>query len=210
MASDLNDSAKSSSGGGLAVKWRVLISVAVVLHLVAVIAAPLSVPPCSELERQLDVALDPYISAAYLNHGYRFFAPDPPTASYIVRYKLEFADGSTAAGRFPDLKTEWPRQFYHRHFMLTSKLTQYFRPPELPKDAPPEAREDWNIARRTFDGIAQSYAMHLLDSSGAKRVTLELVSHQLPSFQDLERGRPLSDPDLYKTEWSKSYEMDKS
>ena len=34
----------------------------------------------------------PYLEAAYLDHGYAFFAPDPGP-SHLVRYELEFDDG---------------------------------------------------------------------------------------------------------------------
>ncbi len=82
---------------------------------------------------------------------------------------------------FPDLKTEQPRLFYHRHFMLTEKLVQFFDPEQPGADDPPQARAEWQRERQLFQTIAESYARYLLKTSGAKRVTLEFVQHELPS-----------------------------
>ncbi len=62
-----------------------------------------------------------------------------PPPSHLVRYKLEMPDGSMQNGVFPDLKTEQPRLFYHRHFMLTEKLMQFFDPEQPGANDPPQA-----------------------------------------------------------------------
>ncbi len=188
----------------LALRWRIIISVALLIHLTAVIAAPLAVQPASELQANLAETLRPYICASYLDHGYRFFAP-MPSPGHLVRYKLEMPDGSAKDGVFPDLKTEQPRLFYHRHFMLSEKLVQYFDPEQPDANAPPQARADWQRERQLFDTIAESYARYLLKTSGAKRVTLEFVQHELPSPADLENDRPLNNPNSYRVLWTGSY-----
>ena len=188
----------------LTIHWRIVISVALLIHLTAVIAAPLAVQPASEVQANLAQTLRPYICASYLDHGYRFFAP-MPSPGHLVRYKLEMPDGSSRDGVFPDLKTQQPRLFYHRHFMLTEKLTQVFDPEEPGADDPPQARAEWQQERQIFQTIVESYARYLLKSSGAKRVTLEYVQHELPSPGDLRNDRPLDVPKTYRVLWTGSY-----
>ncbi len=188
----------------LSIHWRIVISVALLVHLTAVIAAPMAVPPSSDIQRNLAMSLNPYIFATYLNHGYRFFAP-APSPGHLVRYTLEMPDGSSRQGVFPDLKTEWPRLFYHRHFMLSEKLASLYDPEEPRADDPPEVRRAWQMDRQTFQTIAESYARYLLKTSGARRVTLEVVQHELPSPADLENDRPLDNPQSYTVLWTGSY-----
>src|SRR5262245_40519274 len=140
----------------LATHWRALISALILLHLTAVIAAPMAVGPSSELQQNLAAAVHPYLDACYLNHGYRFFCPEPGPG-HLVRYRLE---GPEQTGKFPDRQTQWPRLFYHRHFMLSEKLANMFVPEQVP---PPERAE----AMKPFEAVARSYANHLLETSGA-------------------------------------------
>ncbi len=189
----------------LATHWRVLISIALLLHLTAIISAPMAMPPSSELQQNLAATFRPYLDFAYLDHGYRFFAPQPGP-SHLVRYKIEMPDGTTQTHTFPDKQTEWPRLFYHRHFMLSEKLDGHLPPPNLPADAPPDVRNRWQAEWESFNAVAKSFAMHLLESTGAKKVTLELVRHELPDVQALERNRPLDEPSSYRTLWTKSFD----
>ena len=103
-------------------KLRAIVSVEIALHLVAVFAAPWSWPPPSPLlAQEVSRVMLPYHVGAYINHGYRFFAPDPGP-SHIVRFEITMPDGSTTAGRIPDPGQHWPRLLYHRHFMMTETL----------------------------------------------------------------------------------------
>jgi hypothetical protein len=191
----------------LALHWKVLITAALLAHLTAVIAAPMAVEPASGLQRSLASAVQPYLFMAYLDHGYRFFAPQP-SPGHLVRYQLLMPDGTTSTGIFPDLKTEWPRLFYHRFFMLSEKLNRFWDPEEPGPSDPPEEHRIWQLNRDTFLDVAHNYAMELSRTSGARQVTLELVRHELPSPDDLLLDRPLSNPTLYRTLWTKTYEAD--
>lgn len=124
-------------------------------------------------------ALRPYLEGAYLNHGYHFFAPEPGP-SHLVRYELEFADGTKRTGTFPDLAEHWPRLLYHRHFMMS----------EFINVAPPDS--EWE---RTY---ARSYANHLLAEHGAAKVTLHLRRHLIPPPQALLDGAQLTDERFYE------------
>ncbi len=194
----------------LATRWRVLISVALLLHLTAVIAAPWSGPDgASPVAREVVRPFGPYLDAAYLGHGYQFFAPEPGP-SRIVRYRLEMPDGSEQKGTFPDLNSQWPRLFYHRHFMLSEKLGGFVTPPQLPPDATAEDQQRWQYVRSVFNKIARSYAMHLIHESGARKVTLELVQHNLPVPVQVAAGQKLTDPRLYQVLWTDTFEADPS
>lgn len=125
--------------------FRALVSAAVAWHLVGVMVAPLSVPPRFEgrdsvLGAQLKEIYTPYITALYLNHAYKFFAPNPGD-SHLVRYDLYFADGTKRVGAeeqgFPDRLRHWPRLLYHRHFMLTEFINDFAPPWAWNGDRPP-------------------------------------------------------------------------
>ena len=86
------------------VRARAVASLLIALHLAAVILAACTIiPPQSDLLMALSWPLRPYINAADLNHGYRFFAPDPGP-SHLVRYHLQWADGRQRDGVFPNLE----------------------------------------------------------------------------------------------------------
>ncbi len=199
----------------LAPRWRWLISVALVLHLTAVFAAPFSGPdPASPLSQEIVRPFGPYLDATYLGHGYRFFAP-APGPSHLVKYTLEMPGGSSSAGVFPNLPEQQPRLLYHRHFMLSEKLNGLHEAlggaknlAELPPQATPQDRENWQRAQSTVQEVARSYAQHLLHTSGAQRVTLELLRHELPSPLDMQRSRPLDDKASYQVLWTGSFRSD--
>jgi hypothetical protein len=190
--------------------WRVLITMALVLHLTAIISAPWSGPePGGPLANAIASQFRQYLDATYSGHGYRFFAPEPGP-SRLVRYTLTFADGNTRSGQFPDRQTEWPRLLYHRHFMLSEKLAGLYVEQDPTRELPPEARRGFRQAQELFENIAKSYAMHLLHSSGAKEVNVELVQHMLPIPPQVERGMKLTDPSLYRVMWQHTYQAEPS
>lgn len=158
---------------------RVVITLLLLLHLTAVAAGPWSVEPAPLLSRYVWTFFQPYLEAAYLNHGYHFFAPEPGP-SHLVRYELELADGTRQEGIFPNRYAHWPRLFYHRHFMLS----------EFINAAPPDS--DWERA------YAQSYAEHLLKKHDARRVTLYLRRHMIAPPERVYEGMKLDDPSLYE------------
>lgn len=159
-------------------RWHMVASLLILLHLMAIWVAPFSVPPSSPLAQGLASLFRPYVEGAFLNHGYKFFAPDPgPT--HLVRYELELADGSKRGGTFPNLKEQQPRLLYHRHMMLSERL-----------EGPPEAY--W------IAPYSRSYAQHLLETHHARRVTLYLVTHALPNPVQVQAGMKLNDPSLYR------------
>jgi hypothetical protein len=63
-----------------------------------------------------------YLDALYINHGYSFFAPDPGPG-HLVFYEVYDEQGNVKRqGKFPDWDVQWPRLWYHRHFMLADQV----------------------------------------------------------------------------------------
>ncbi len=143
--------------------WRVALSAVLLVHLLAVVAPPLSVegsPVFVGLSRLLGWYVDPL----RLNNGYRFFGPDPPQYSFLVDYEAYRADGTVVRGRFPDRQAQWPRLLYHRYFMLSSRLAGAAPPewfaPAAPEDAAPENAAPADAARENAaqENAAGEYA----------------------------------------------------
>jgi hypothetical protein len=194
---------------------RGVVSALILFHLAAAfVAALVAAPPVSELSSAMASIFRPYINAVDLNHGYRFFAPDPGP-SHLVRYHLEFADGSKHDGLFPNLEEERPRLLYHRYFMLSEKLYGFYsvvreiderrKEPQFEStNSDPAARaalQQLEEARKgadaAYQAFARSYGNELLRRTGAKRVTLELVEHFVPPPEFVADGKRLNDPSLY-------------
>lgn len=92
-----------------------------VFHLSAVIVAPLTMDGAYGALFSPVQFLRQYATALYLDHGYRFFAPDPgPT--HTIRFEHAAADGPVIEGSLPDRLQTQPRLRYHRWFMLGESL----------------------------------------------------------------------------------------
>jgi hypothetical protein len=173
-------------------------------HLAAIFIAPWSSPPPAPLlaERAADW-FGPYLTVAYLNHGYRFFAPDPGP-SHVVRYVVTQEDGTQRQGRIPDPQRHWPRLLYHRHFMLTESLFNTLsRVEEIPAESelPPAEREQIEGRNRYARGLAQhltrGIAHQLLREFDGQHVKLYLQEHAIPYPQDVQQGKRLDAADLF-------------
>ncbi len=180
-----------------------MISLLVSLHVFAVFVGPWAVPPHgSELARSIADALSPYIQAARLDNGYRFFAPEPGPG-HLVRYEVVTRDGRKIDGAFPDKKTEWPRLLYHRYFMLSEFLNSISVPEEVAKSAPADSK-----MAELATAYAESYAGHLVHKYDAQSVKLYLQQHKLPTMQEVRAGKKLSDPELYEERLVVDYERE--
>ena len=147
-----------------------------VFHLAAIVIAPASVGPSSELARSAWDVVHPYIQFLYLNHGYHFFAPEPGEST-LLAFEARRADGAVITGRIPNRGT-WPRLLYHRQFMLTEHMS----------DAPAEIRELWH----------ESYAHRIGSEFGAEQVRLTQLTHLLPAMERVRGGGRLDDPESYE------------
>jgi hypothetical protein len=125
------NSADTLSARGVIPEWspwaRRLASLCLVYHCLAMFVSPWAVPPSSVLVQQLEQYVAHYQTLLYLNHGYRFFAPDPGPAT-IVRFEIQRSDGSQISGVFPDraaINRDYPRLMYHRWFMWAETLGRF-------------------------------------------------------------------------------------
>jgi len=162
----------------LAVKG--LVSLWIVYHLAGIVVAPASVPPSSELVRNVWRGFGWYLQTLHLNHGFHFFAPDPGPST-IVRYAAELPDGGVTTGQIPDRETMRPRLLYHRHFMLTESLAATDM---LPLEVAPLH--------------VRAMARQIARQHGATHVSLSRVTHLLPDMAWCRAGLPLDDPQLYE------------
>jgi hypothetical protein len=186
--------------------WPAAISVAIIVHLTAIIIGPFAFATrsgpdsISPLALAVMNVLRPYTEAAYLNHGYAFFAPDPGP-SYLIRYRLEFDDGrAPVEGTFPDLQQHWPRLLYHRHFMLSEQLNSDYVPPRPPPGLGSQETARWKQAREIYVAKWGSFERHLLSKYGADRLTMVRVQHRLPAWIEVRQQRDLrlDDKTLYR------------
>jgi len=164
---------------------RFAVSLLLIFHLAAVISAPYSMSR-PILAEDLRKVFQPYLQACFLDHGYQFFAPEPGPA-HLVRYELQLPDGGRKEGVFPNLKEQWPRLLYHRHFMLSEFVNGLYVPPEAPA-----------AAQAQFKAYTNSYAQHLLRAHDAERVTLYLRRHLIATPADVGQGMRLDNPRLYE------------
>ena len=204
-------------------KW--VASALIALHVTAVFWAPFAFvcnagDSSSPLARPVFGVLRPYMQALYLDHGYAFFAPNP-SASHLVEYKVEFADGrEPVTGRFPDLVQQQPRLLYHRHFMLAEALHNSFAPSQAPPEpTAPSLKATaaqraqfrsvqlayqanlaaWQHQRRQYEAMWQSFEEHLKHEYGGSKVTLTRIEHRPATPAEVEQlGRKLNAPESYR------------
>ncbi len=182
--------------------WRrTVVTLMLLFHLTAIIAAPWSSPPpASDLSRAVAELFSPYLEFAYLNHGYRFFAPNPGP-SHLVRYKVELADGTHEEHRFPDTSQHWPRLLYHRYFMISESVYNLTEPV---REAPPEGaispqeKMAFEKDRARADALVRSLSRYLLEHHNGQRIELYLQQHIIPPPWEIVAGKQLNDPAYYE------------
>jgi hypothetical protein len=160
---------------------RGMVSALLVLHLVAIASAPLAMEPASLPAQKVFGFFRPYLDAAFLNHGYHFFAPEPGP-SHLIRYELKFLDGRVENGVFPDPAEQKPRLNYHRHFMLSEFVNRL----AVDDSQQPALHE-----------LSQSFARHLMSERDAGSAALFLRRHYIPSPQQVRDGMTLDSEELY-------------
>lgn len=154
----------------------VLLNAWLIMHLTAIVSAPATVGPSSQLSRNVWEVVSPYLQATYLNHGFHYFAPQPGSSN-LVGWTVTLKDGSTKSGRFPNFDIV-PRLFYHRHFMMSEYLG----------NSDPELQQV----------IVKSFARNLCREHDAVSVSLSTIRHDLPSMERVRAGGSLDDSDLYE------------
>lgn len=219
MKRTLPELERDSVGTTTADSWgprrRLMISLLLALHVTAIFAAPCAYPPpSSDLAQRVAGWFDRYLFAAYLNHGYRFFAPNPGP-SHLVRFEVISLDGDGihAAGRFPELQDHWPRLLYHRHFMISETMyteTNIPLPPEegFASEEEQAAFLDFRAAARAqAEVLLQSVSGHLRRRHGGGSVRLYVQEHLILSPLEVLDGVPLDAPELYRERYLGEFDM---
>lgn len=117
-----------------------------------------------------------YANLVYINNGYNFFSPDPDASRLIRFWVYNSAGDEIATDTFPDLKSQWPRLFYHRHMMLAAQVREFGE-----------------------DGLRLVARRLLRTIPGAARVHVELGMHELLTPEQVKANKPLNASDTYQT-----------
>lgn len=160
---------------------KIFASCLIAFHLVAIFAAPASVPPTSNLIDSTWSVCSPYLHATNLNNGYHFFAPEPG-ASTLVEFSGTTADGESKHGVLPDKQRMRPRLLYHRYFMLTEFLGS-------------NSLDETN--KKT---IVRTFARELMRTEGLNQIELTMVRHRPSNRQEILIGDDLTAAETYERE----------
>ena len=195
-----------SNGATLSLRWRVGLSIVLLVHFLAVLVPPFTFATssgpgmASPFAAPFMSGLRAYIDALFLDHGYFFFAPNPGPL-HLVKARLEFADGRAPQELvFPDRQVHRPRLLYHRHFMIAEQFHSSFVPPRPPVEltSDPAGLAQWQRGRELYENRRRAIEQHLKTAHGASQVTVRRIEHALfgpGEFTQLRK--PLQSPDTY-------------
>lgn len=208
MARRINESAKASPPTivRISTNWKLAISGLLLFHLLAVVAEPFALftrgangtsPAATAIRR----TVAPYVEMGYLNHGYFFFAPNPGP-SHLLECNLKSAGGEQSRLRLPDLRAQWPRLLYHRHFMLAEFLHQLHVDPiseqEVANAPNKELAKMVQSERQLFETVRNSMIKHLKERYGFDSAEIFRLEHRLPTYPEVFVDKiPLNDERLY-------------
>jgi hypothetical protein len=177
------DRSEDASRAGCASDWsrqaawpgwaRVLGTLVLCVHLTAVLAGALGVPPSSMLERTIADVFTPYYGLVDLGYAYRFYAEPPPTP--VITATLRFGDTRPdETVRLPGREVAGPRMRHQRQLALANALFMDVQ----------EAKQRTDDASRSR--LARAYARHLCSSRpGCRGVTLHLQQHLIPDLDQV-------------------------
>jgi hypothetical protein len=205
-----SEASVSNDSGALApAAWpvwaRVAVSAALLIHMGAVVAGALGVPPSSPLELSIAEIFAPYHELVDLGYSYRYYVDPPPTP--VVTATLEFGDGRPEETlRLPGREVAGPRMRHQRQLALANSLFMDVR-------AAKDRTGDSSKSR-----LARAYARHLcLTRRDCRSVTLHVQHHLIPEMEQVREatrspGAPRFDlfaESLFTTpEWIGDYACD--
>ncbi len=207
---------------GWSASRRAWVSLLIGLHLSAIFVAPwTAVEPRSQFGLVLRRFFEPYLQLMYLDHGYRFFAPEPGP-SHLVYYQGTQPSGETVEGRIPDPQAIWPRLRYHRWFMLSETINQHAAllldeegmnrwKAEVEREAArfeqegnlrraAQVRREFREQLRDYDNVqfllrqvSRNLGQVLLERHGLSAIRLTMVTRLIPTPYDVLDGFHLDD-----------------
>ncbi len=173
---------------------RLLISILIIGHLLALVLPPLSVQTRGRIGQSPSVStalefFEPYSQACYIDRGYAFFAPDPGP-SHLIQVAITRPGGLSVERMYPDRNQQWPRLLYHRHFMLSEFMHEIYQPPgpseELLKASQQEARY-WSLLRARYKHVQHSILEHLKHENPDDEVAIRRIEHLVPDLIDCQQ-----------------------
>ncbi|TWU34114.1 hypothetical protein Q31b_55850 [Novipirellula aureliae] len=182
------------------------------MHLTAVFVPPLAFQTRGPIgsSPSIETLIAPvrrYSQFLYIDRGYAFFAPDPGP-SHLIQAAMDDGENSSVADApmtermIPDLKDQWPRLSYHRHFMLAEFLNEIYHPQGPPSSLVEQNLEEasrWQQSRARYVAVRNSIIKHLEHENPGKRVRIRRLEHRLPSFVEMiNHPIELDDPQLYR------------
>lgn len=164
---------------------RRLTSVALAVHLLAMLAVAVSGAPASALEQRFASLFSPYIDAIDQGHVHRYYAPAPPPTA-IALAELRFEGGKPPLSiRIPDRAVR-PRLRYQRQLALAYHLFEEAQSRHLPHSPTAPPVSGW---------VARAYARHLAsEHPGCREVVLRIQQHLIPDLVRLRETTPPGSP----------------
>jgi hypothetical protein len=160
-----------SKPGGWPGWARAAASLALIIHLVAVVSGGLAVPPSSKLEQSIADLFTPYYGIADLGYAYRFYVEPPPTP--VITATLQFDENRPAETvRLPGRDVRGPWMRHQRQLALANALFMDVQ----------EAKQRTGLGSRSL--LGRAYARHLcLSRPGCRVVTIHLQQHLIPEME---------------------------
>jgi hypothetical protein len=171
--SDANEK-ETDSGRGWPLWARWLATLAIAVHVSAVLAGALGAPPASALEHEVAEFFEPYHQLLDQGDSYRYYSTAfPPTP--VVIATLTFADGRPEKViRLPERGLR-PRLRIQRQLALAHSLMGDFEAAQ--RDGGDGTKSRW----------ANAFATHLCRSNpGCSSVSLEVQMHLVPRIERIQ------------------------
>nr|WP_271957286.1 hypothetical protein [Rubripirellula sp.] len=185
---------------------RLLFSILIVGHLLALVLPPLSVQTRGRIGQSPSVStalewFEPYSQLLYIDRGYAFFAPDPGP-SHLIQAAITNPQGKRIERMYPDRDQQWPRLLYHRHFMLSEFMEEIYQPPGPPEELRQANRQEalyWSLSRSRYEHVRQSIIDHLKHEYPGDDVAIRRIEHLVPDLIDYQQEPvQLTDERLYR------------
>ncbi len=162
---------ETAPGGGARSEWppwaRIVVSVLILYHGLAVVAGALGVPPSSMLERRIADAFISYYDLLDLGHAYRFYDEPPPTP--VVTATVRYTGRPDETVRLPARSVSGPRMRHQRQLALANSLFRDVR----------DTKERTGDSSRSL--LARAYARHLCATRpGCRSVIVHVQQHLIP------------------------------